>query len=240
MFFTPPLVLLHISAAVIGLLSGFMTMFVRKGAGMHRVAGTVFTVSMLTMSASGAYLAVFTKPNGLNLIVALLTFYLVATGWWAGRRREGATGRFDFGGLVFVLVVAAVGAGFGFEAANSPTGTRDGLPAASYFFLGAIALLFAISDVRTLRRGLAGSRRLARHLWRMSLVLLVATFSFLPGQARQLPVWLRKERFMYIPHMLLIAMIVYWLFRVRRNPARVLKKTRALQVTTIAGKVAGA
>src|SRR5688500_18597068 len=100
------LLLIHISGAVIGLLSGFLAMFLRKGSGPHGAAGTVFFVSMLGMSGTGAYIAIFLRPNALNVVVALLTFYLVSTSWRAAKNREGGTNRFDIGAL---LVIAGAG-----------------------------------------------------------------------------------------------------------------------------------
>lgn len=211
-----PLLLIHICAAVVGLLSGFLTMAFRKGSGLHGAAGNVFFVSMLIMSASAAYLAAFRKPNMMNVVVGLLTFYLVATAWWAAKRRDGGASPFDFGALLFVLAVGVAGVGFGFEAANSPKGTKDGMPAAAYFIFGSVALLCASSDLRMfVRGGVSGSNRIARHLWRMSLALLIATLSFFPGQARQLPEWLRENNFLYVPHLLLIGSMVFWMYRVR-------------------------
>jgi len=92
-----PLLLLHICAAVVALLAGFLTMSLRKGSGWHGAAGNIFFISMLIMSSSAAYLAAFLKPNMLNMVVGLLTFYLVATGWWAAKRRNGVRGPFDLG-----------------------------------------------------------------------------------------------------------------------------------------------
>jgi len=209
--------MLHFCAAVVGLLAGYVTLFLRKGSGPHSAAGSVFVVSMLTMSASAAYIAAFMRPNMLNLVVGLLTFYLVTTGWWAGRRRDGKSGLFDYGALLFALTVGMTGLTVGFQAASSRAGTRDGIPAAGYFIFGSVAMLCATSDVRLLLRGgVAGARRIARHLWRMCLALLIATISFYPGQARRLP-QLRGSYLVFVPHIVLIGSMLYWLFKVRRR-----------------------
>jgi uncharacterized membrane protein len=210
-----PLLLLHISCAAVGLLSGFMAVAFRKGSGLHGAAGNVFFVSMLTMSASAAYIAAFLKPNMMNVVAALLTFYLVSTAWRAAKRRDGGTNIFDRGALLFALAVGSAGVAFGFEAANSPTGSKDGIPAALYFIFGSVALLFAVSDVRMfVRGGVFGAQRIARHLLRMCLALLIATLSFFPGQARLFPRWLRATNFLYVPHVLLIGAMLFWLYRV--------------------------
>lgn len=210
-----PLLLLHISAATAGLLSGFLAMSLRKGSGWHGAAGNVFFVSMLTMSASAAYIAAFLKPIMLNVLVALLTFYLVATAWWAARRKDGA-GFFDLSAFLFVLAVSVACMTFGFEAANSAKGSKDGMPAALYFVFGSVALLCAMSDMRMLGRGgVFGAQRIARHLWRMSLALLIATLSFYPGQAKLFPGWLRASDLLWAPHVFLIGSMLFWTYRVR-------------------------
>jgi uncharacterized membrane protein len=212
------LLLLHISSAVVGLLSGFLAMSLRKGSGWHGAAGNIFFVAMLSMSASAAFLSVFHKPNMLNTVVSLLTFYLVATAWWAARNRGGRLGIFDLGAFVFVLAVAVTGLATGFEAANSVRGTRDGMSASIYFVFGSIALVCSVSDLRMFARGsLLGAYRIARHLWRMGSALLIATLSFFPGQARQLPQWLRENELMFVPHVLLVGAMVFWMYRVKRR-----------------------
>ena len=215
--------LLHISSAVVALLSGFLATSLRKGSGWHGAAGNVFFVSMLSMSASAGSLAVFHKPNMLNAVVSLLTFYLVATAWWAARNRGGRLGAFDLGAFLFVLVVGATALAIGFDAANSVKGSRDGMPAAAYFIFGSAALVCAVSDIRMFVRGsLQGSHRIARHLWRMCSALLITTLSFFPGQARQLPQWLRENELLYVPHVLLVGAMVFWMYRVksRKRAAR--------------------
>lgn len=210
------LLLIHICGATIGLLSGFLAMAFRKGSGWHRAAGSIFFPSMLLMSASAAYIAVFIVPVMINAIAGLLTFYLVATAWWAARRRDGGTGLFDLLALIYILAVAAAGLGFGFEAAASPTGSKDGMPATVYFVFGFIALLCGVSDIRMLaRRGIFGTRRIARHLWRMCLALLIATLSLYPGQARLFPESIRETNLLFIPHVLLIGSMLFWGYRLR-------------------------
>ena len=52
-----PLVVLHICMGSLALLSGAAALSFRKGERLHRGFGNVFFVSMLGMSASGAFLA---------------------------------------------------------------------------------------------------------------------------------------------------------------------------------------
>lgn len=82
-----PLHLLHIASGTVGMLSGFVAVFLRKGSRRHALAGSVFVVSMLCLSLSGTYLATVKHQPG-NILGGALTFYLVATAWMTARRRE--------------------------------------------------------------------------------------------------------------------------------------------------------
>ncbi len=209
------LLLLHISSASVALLSGFMAMVFRKGSGLHGAAGTIFFVSMLGMSGTGAYIATFIHPNNGTMMGGVLAGYLVVTAWVAARRRERRVGLFDWSALIVALALATVCATWGLQAAGSVNGLKDGYPAALYFVFGSIALLFAASDVRMLvRGGVFGGQRIARHLWRMCLALLFATYSFYPGQPRLFPAWLRDTNLLYVPHVLLIGSMLLWRYRV--------------------------
>jgi hypothetical protein len=210
-----PLLLFHISAATVGLLSGAVSMSFRKGSRGHRAAGNVFFISMLSMSAAGTYMA-FLKSQAGNVIGGVLTFYLVATAWITARRRNGGTGIFDWVALLFALAVGVSIVTLGLEAANSPTGSKDGVPAVMYFVLGSVALLSAAGDVRMLvRGGVFGARRIARHLWRMCFALFIATGSIFLARPQIFPAVLSKT---YVPvflGILPLILMIFWLFRVR-------------------------
>jgi uncharacterized membrane protein len=198
------LLLTHITGAVVGISSGFLSMLFRKGASLHRLAGNIFVGSMLAMSGTAAYLAKVYKPNRINLLVGLLMFYVVATGWWASKRRQRGVAPFDIVALTWVLLVAVIA--FTYAMAYTPCAV-----------LGTMAALFALSDIRMLARGgVAAVNRRRRHLWRMSFALLIATLSFFPGQAKLFPKALLKVPAMYIPHIALVVAIIYWMIRYRR------------------------
>jgi Predicted membrane protein (DUF2306) len=64
-----PLLALHISAGIIGLLSGTAAISFRTGSERHRAAGNVFVVSLLIMGLCASYLA-FLKHQMNNVLVA--------------------------------------------------------------------------------------------------------------------------------------------------------------------------
>lgn len=225
------LVFVHVCTAVTGLLSGYLAMVLRKGSGLHRAAGAIFVGAMLVMSSSAVYISAFLRPVAINVVAGLLTFYLVTTGWWAGRRREDGTRLVEFAAPLLGLAIGVGALSFGFEAAGSAKGSKDGIPAIVYFIFGTTALLCSVSDVRSLVRGsLAGAQRIARHLWRMSIALLIASLSFYPGQGRLFPKAVQNTNLLYIPHVLLAGAMLFWLARVRRQAHE--QKKRATRSTS--------
>lgn len=213
------LLLIHIFGATVGLLSGFMAMIAKKGSGFHGAAGTVYYVSMITMSTTAAYVAAVYRPVLGNMVVGLFTFYLVVTAWRAAKYREGRVGRFDVVAMLYVFAVSMTAYYGGIDALGHPKFSRDGLPGVMYFMFGTFALVCVITDFRMLRRGsVTGTHRIARHLWRMSGALLIATLSFYPGQARFLPSSVHEYgALLFVPHMFVFGSMVFWMYRVKRR-----------------------
>jgi uncharacterized membrane protein len=209
------LLLLHIGGGIVGLLSGAVAMSFRKGSRPHRVAGNVFFVSMLGMSAAGAFLA-FMKSETNNVFGGILTFYLVATAWVTARRRERETHAFDLGALLVASALGVFILTYGIEAATSPTGEKEGLPAGIYFFLASVALISATGDVRMLLRGgISGTPRLVRHLWRMCFAWFIASGSLFLARPRIFPALMRTTHTLVLLGILPLILMAFWLVRVR-------------------------
>lgn len=210
-----PILVIHICAGLVALLSGAAALSFRKGSHGHRVVGNIFFVSMLTLSAAAVYLAVM-KHQMNNVFGGILTFYLVATAWMTARRKSGQTSLFDWSALLVAFAVGVVIVTYGFEAAKSPRRSIGGVPAGMYFFLGSVALLSAAGDVRMLvRGGVFGAHRIMRHLWRMCFGLFIATGSFFIGQQQVFPAFLRKTNVLFLPAILPLILMIFWLFRGR-------------------------
>ncbi|HEV3420082.1 MAG TPA: hypothetical protein VG075_07250 [Candidatus Acidoferrum sp.] len=212
--------ILHICGAIIGLLSGTAALIFRKGFRLHRAAGNIFFVSMLIMSASGAGIAAFLKPNMGNVFGGVITFYLVATGWLTVLRKEGETGLAEIGLLLVALAAGAGGLTHGWEAAQSATGLKEGYPPAPYLVFGCLSLWAAALDVRMLvHRGVSGAPRIRRHLWRMCVAFLIAALSFFLGKQQHFPAAIRGSQILNLPMFLILIAMIYWLIRVRVTPA---------------------
>jgi uncharacterized membrane protein len=73
------LVPVHVIAAAIALVSGFIALYAFKGGALHRKTGTIFAYAMLVLSLSGAVMAVGRAGAAVNIAVGLVTAYLVVT-----------------------------------------------------------------------------------------------------------------------------------------------------------------
>ena len=217
-----PILFVHICSAVVGLIAGALAMIVRKGSGVHAVAGSFFVAAMMSMSGTGIFMATVMRPNNGNVMGGSLLFYLVTTGWIAGTRRERGIRAIDVAALLLALAVGTAGIGWGLDAARSHSGLKSGYPAGLFFVFGSIALLFAAADVRMLLRGgVMATRRLVRHLWRIGIGFLFALMSLYPGNGRFFPDAVRKTSLAYTPHLLVIGTMIFWLVRLRRRRRRV-------------------
>jgi hypothetical protein len=209
-----PIVVIHICSGTLGLLSGVIAICVRKGSRSHGAAGIVFSLSTLSLAASGVYLA-YTKSQIGNILGGVLTFYMVATAWSAARRREGQTSMFDWVALLIALAVGASCLSYGFRVATARMRANDGVPAGMDFFLGFIVLLAAVGDIRMLvRGGVSGAQRIARHLWRMCFGLFIASGSFFMGRQRIFPSFIRDSHILLFPTILPLILLVFWMVRV--------------------------
>ena len=59
---------------------------------------------------------------------------------------------------------------------------------------------------------------MARHLWRLSAALTIASGSFFLGQQRVMPVFMRGSPWLFVPVVAPLLLMVFWLVRVRRMP----------------------
>ncbi|HEY1423424.1 MAG TPA: hypothetical protein VGF20_08225 [Candidatus Acidoferrum sp.] len=209
-----PLYVFHIGGGIIGLLSGTVAMIYRKGSRGHVVAGKVFVGSMLTMAVAAICLAVI-KHQPSNIGGGVLAFYLILTAWLTVRRKDGGTSVYNW---VVVLIPVALGVLTwmnGMKVLRSGASSQDGVPVGMNFFMGTVMLLAAAGDVRMLvRSGVFGGKRIVRHLWRMCFGLFIATGSFFLGQQQVFPASWRGAPVWFVPALLPLVMLIYWVLRV--------------------------
>ena len=204
---------LHIGGGTVGLLSGAVALLTRKGGRIHRSAGAVFLVAMLTMSGIGGIVAPFMHDR-VSTVAGFMTFYLILTGWMTARRREGV-GAIEVAGL-FVAVGGVISmAVLSWMAAQTPEGTLDGSPPQAFYIFGAVSTIAALSDLKlVLRGGISGAQRIARHVWRMCFGLFVATGSLFLGQQQVFPDWVRHTPVLLVAALAPLPFLLFWMLRV--------------------------
>jgi hypothetical protein len=82
--------------------------------------------------------------------------------------------------------------------------------------MGSVAVLAVTGDVRMLmRRGISGTQRIARHLWRMCFALFIAASSIFLARQHVFPALLRKTGVLVLLSFLPLILMIFWLIRVR-------------------------
>jgi hypothetical protein len=227
-----PILMTHILAGTLGLLSGTAAMSFRKGSPRHVLAGKIFVASMLTMAVLAVYLAIVRHQSN-NIGGGILTFYLIGTGWLTARRRDGETSRFDWVVLLIPLTLGILTWMNGIKVVRSGASLPDGVPVGMTFFMGSVMLLAGAGDIRMLvRGGVRGAKRIARHLWRMCFGLFIAAGSFFLGPSNRplrllsavglgqhLSPAVFSTTLYSILSILPLLLLIFWLIRVRLTDA---------------------
>lgn len=206
---------LHIAGGTVGILAGTAALAMPKGRPAHRIVGNVFFVSMLIMATIGAVVSPFLpKPDWVNVVAGVFTFYLVATAWMTVKRNQGVGG-LEIAAFVVVAIVALCGIAVGVFGAKYADLLGNGPYFAALVF-GVIATLAAVGDLRMIRRGgIFGRPRVSRHLWRMCLALFIATGSLFGGQPQVFPESWRGTGILALPVLAVLIAMIFWMLRVR-------------------------
>jgi uncharacterized membrane protein len=201
----------HVLAGMIALIVGYAALFAPKGGRLHKQTGKIFVYAMVVMGLGGSFLAAINpKGSPTNIVAGLVTFYLVSTAMLTVRK-QWRPGRFDVALAIaaFLVGVLALNVGMG--------GRPDASPAIVF---GMVAILGGIGDVRVIRAGgIQGQRRIARHLWRMCLGMVVAAGSFFLGPRGRVPEIIYYPSLLPIPVLIPVVVMVFWLVRLRVKKA---------------------
>ena len=206
----------HVAMGTAALAAGLIAIAARKGGPWHRRAGLVFVATMIATVLTAGGIGIYEGKK--DVAGGALTAYLVFTAWTAVRplRRFGRA--IDVGLMALAFTFAAATYLGAFTALGRPGNQLNGVPAGMLFFMGTIVLLAAIGDLRMLRAGgISGTRRLARHLWRMCFGLFIASGSF---AAQLVMMTFMPEQLRSLPVILLLGggpllVLLYWMWRVR-------------------------
>lgn len=204
---------LHILAGVAALAAAGVAIGSAKGGRLHRRAGNIYTLAMLTTGLSALMLAV-ADPNPFLFAVGIFSLYLVFTGWRAAMVRDGRPRKFDHAGGAVMALTGLGMLGWGAQGVLAGSGAA---PVVLLAF-GSIGLTMALADWRDWARGpVTGKERIARHLGRMlggTIATITAAGVVNLGFLPDLLVWLG-------PTALITPVIFWWTARVTRGAVRV-------------------
>jgi uncharacterized membrane protein len=206
----------HVAMGVAALAAGYVAIAARKGGALHRRSGVVFVYTMIAMGLTAVGIAVYEGKDDIG--AGALTAYLVFTAWTTVRPLRRAGRSAAIGLMLLAFALAAAGFGRAFTALDSPGNQIGGVPAGMMFFLSSIVLLAAIGDARMiLAGGIQGTRRLARHLWRMCFGLFIASGSFVSQlvMMKFMPEWMRSVPVIVVLAAAPLVVLLYWMWRVR-------------------------
>jgi uncharacterized membrane protein len=202
----------HVGTGIVALVAGFIAIAVRKGGDWHRRGGIVFVYAMLVTGVTAAGIAAYEGKTLGGLVIV----YFVFTAWTAVKPLPRIGRRVDIAFMVLALVIVAAEYPRAFTALDQPGNQIDGVPAGMMFFMATIILLAAIGDLRMIRGGgIQGTRRVARHLWRMLFALYIASGSFFIGQMRFIPEPIRIFPLLLAVGISPLVVLLYWMWRVR-------------------------
>jgi len=220
----------HLAAGLIAIVAGTIALAATKGGPLHKQSGLAFTWAMVVLGLTAAGIGTYESRPG-QVFAGLLAAYLVFTAMTTVKPMPGIGRRVNVALMVLAFGYAVTSLYGGMHEWLDPTVPVVGRPrVVPPLVIGTVMLLASIGDLRSIRAGgLQGSRRLARHLWRMCFGLFVATGSFFLGQMKFVP-----EPVRIVPLLLVLAFapllfLVYWMWRVRvrgRLTGIVLRATR--------------
>ncbi len=212
----------HILGGAIAMIAGVFALCVRKGGRLHCLSGDAFVISMLVMGISAGVLGAIRPGQTINIFIAGLTLYLVATAWLTTKRKGKVVGPPEIAALVVSLLLCAPFALIDFQIVTGVTLFKsafkiEGPILIALCVFSAIMATAAIGDLRVvLSGGVSGIARVSRHLWRMCFALALTFGSaFTNGFARLLPGPYHVPRIFFAPQLLMLLVLVYWVVRVR-------------------------
>lgn len=204
--------LTHIAGATVAMAAGAVSIAAKKGSSLHRWTGNLFFAAMLAMGLAAAATSPF-LPDRFTTMMGLFIVYLVSTSWAVVRRPAGTMGPIEPIAMGLGVAVSLAFLGLAALGVALHGGKLDKEPAAIGFVIGGIGLLAVSADWRMIGRGgIAGPKRVARHLWRMMLALAITWGSF-AGQPVAQPAALRGSPWLFLPALLILGLLVYWLAR---------------------------
>jgi hypothetical protein len=206
----------HFAGGLVSIVAGAVALSATKGSRLHKRSGLVFTWAMVVLGLTAAAIGTYEGIPS-QVFAGLLAAYLVFTAMTTVKPLPGIGQRVNVALMVLAFAYALASLFGGVTEWIDPTVEVVGRPrVVPPLVFGTVILLAAIGDLRAIRAGgLQGSRRLARHLWRMCFGLFIATGSFFLGQMKFIPQPVRIVPLLLALAFTPVLFLFYWLWRVR-------------------------
>jgi hypothetical protein len=206
----------HFAAGLVSIIAGTIALSVGKGGRLHKQNGLVFTWGMIVLGLTAAGIGTYENRPG-QVFAGLIAAYLVFSAMTTVKPLTGIGQPVNVALMLLAFAFAAASLYGGITEWLDPTVQVVGRPRVVPPLVGGtVIMLAAIGDLRAIRAGgLRGSRRLARHLWRMCFGLFIATGSFFLGQMKFVPEPVRIVPLLLVLAFAPILFLFYWMWRVR-------------------------
>ena len=203
------LLVIHIGAGSIALLTAAVALFTPKGQRWHILAGRIYAIGMTLVFVTAIPLAILGSSIFLFLI-AFFSFYLVFAGWRFARNRQRRAHPVDWA-AVGILAVTGLGM-WGYAIVIGLNGSSQWV---TLLLFGGIALALSTADGRFHHTQPGGARRVARHLTNMMAGTIATITAVTVVNVDMDPVWVPW----ILPTVVITPLITWWNIRTLR-PAR--------------------
>ena len=213
------LLVIHIAAGSVALLTAFIALVTAKGGVIHVRAGRVYAIGMTLIFLTAIPLAILGASVFL-LLIAFFSFYLVFAGWRFARNRSRRPQAVDW---IAVAILGLTGvAMWGYAVVLALSGAGNWI---TLVVFGFIAVALSVADGLFFNRGRSGRRRPAphlriqRHLTNMMAGTIATITAVMVVNVSTNPVWLPW----LLPTIVITPLIIWWNVRTalqaRRRPA---------------------
>ena len=199
------LLVVHIAAGSLALLSAVAALVPAKGGKAHVLSGRVYALAMTVVFLTALPLAAVGGDIFL-LFIAVFSFYMVFAGWRLARNRRGIPEPVDWAAVV---IMSLTGLGmWGYAVLLAGQGNTQWV---TLTIFGVIALGLSLADGLYWRTPRAPpSRRIARHLTNMLSGTIATVTAVMVVNVDTNPPWLAW----ILPTVVITPLIVWWNFRV--------------------------
>ncbi len=200
------LLVIHIAAGSVALLTAFVALVTTKGGTIHVRAGRIYAVCMTLIFITAIPLAILGASVFL-LLIAVFSFYLVFAGWRFARNRSRRPQAVDW------IAAAIMGlTGLGMWCYAVVLALSDGGNWVTLVAFGFIAVALSVADGLFFNRGRPGKRRPAphlriqRHLTNMMAGTISTITAVMVVNVNMDPVWVPW----LLPTIVIAPLIIWW------------------------------